>query len=95
LANHGGFFRLKLCKLNGPTDMATQECFDQNMLKITPLVNFVNESSTKFYGDNYDKYAYLDKGISLQYDDYTLLVPETATIPNVDGEFTMIFKLLS
>jgi hypothetical protein len=86
MANHGGFFRLKLCKLNSPTDMATQECFDQNILKISPVVNYVNETSPKFYGNNYDKFAYIDRGTSLQKDDYTIIIPETATIPNVDGD---------
>jgi hypothetical protein len=34
---HGGYFRVKLCKLNSPTDTVTGACFDQNVLKI---VNF-------------------------------------------------------
>lgn len=25
---------VKLCKLNSPTDIATQSCFDQNLIKI-------------------------------------------------------------
>ncbi len=55
--------RLKLCKLNSPTDMATQTCFDQNVLKISPISNFMNNphnlsSSPKiFYGNSYQQYA--------------------------------------
>lgn len=62
-ASHGGMMRLKLCKLNSPTDMATQTCFDQNVLKISPISNFMNNphnlsSSPKiFYGNSYQQYA--------------------------------------
>ena len=55
--------RLKLCKLNSPTDMATQECFDQNLLKISPISNFMNNphnlsSNPKiFFGNSYQHYT--------------------------------------
>ena len=31
--DHPGRLRVKLCKLNGPNDVPTQACFDQNVLK--------------------------------------------------------------
>ena len=35
--SHQGYFTLKLCKLDSPKDIATQSCFDQEILKITAL----------------------------------------------------------
>jgi hypothetical protein len=34
---HLGYFTLKLCKLNGPNNIADQSCFDGEILKITAL----------------------------------------------------------
>jgi hypothetical protein len=31
---HGGYFRVKLCKLNSTSDIVYQACLDQNVLKI-------------------------------------------------------------
>jgi len=31
---HGGYFSIKLCKLNRSSDIVSQECFDQEALKI-------------------------------------------------------------
>ncbi len=87
-ASHGGLFRIKLCKLNSPTEMATQECFDQNLLKISPISNFMDNPHNKslnpkvFYGNSYQQYISnvvpVITGVPLIIDDYTIRDPIVA-----------------
>jgi len=41
---HGGYFRVKLCKLNSPSDIVSGTCLDQNVLRILS----VNYTSPEF-----------------------------------------------
>lgn len=92
LASHGGFMRVKLCKLNGPSDIATQECFDQNVLKIQPLNNSMDGWKTVFYGNSYQQQGGIFNAASsvnsldtlpLIIDEYTIRDPEV-TNQNID-----------
>jgi hypothetical protein len=44
--SHGGHLRLRLCKLKSPSDVATQDCFEQQRIKIKPV------SWSKIHQDN-------------------------------------------
>lgn len=100
-ASHGGLIRLKLCKLNSPSDMATQDCFDQNILKISPISNFMNNPhnlSSKplvFYGNNVQQIVTnvvpMLPNQPLVVDDYTIRDPIVAN-PSVLSEH-VIFNM--
>ena len=53
--------RLKLCKLNSSTDIVTQECLDQNRLKI--------KSATEWLVNR------RGQGVQAYLDDYTIQTP--------------------
>ena len=63
-ASHGGFFRL--CKLNSSSQIATQDCFDQNVLKISPINNSMDNWHTAFYGNSYQG-TYIVNNLTDQY----------------------------
>jgi hypothetical protein len=50
---HYGAFTLKLCKLNGPNDILSQTCFDQNSLKLTPIAPLVSSDKRTVQGDDH------------------------------------------
>ncbi len=52
-ACHFGAFTLKLCVLNSPTDIANQTCFDQNLLRLTPVNPLVTINNVSVVGDDY------------------------------------------
>ncbi len=68
--------------------MATQECFDQNVLKISPISNFMDNPHDlanppiKFYGNNYQSFKSnvqpLNPNLPLIIDDYTIRDPIVA-----------------
>ena len=37
---HGGYFNVKLCKLNSSSDVVSQDCFDQEALKIVSIDDY-------------------------------------------------------
>ena len=48
---HGGYLRIKLCKLNSSSDIVTQDCLDQNVLKIKTIdypANWKGETPTNY-----------------------------------------------
>ncbi len=53
-------FKLKLCKLNSSTDIPTQACFDQNLLKITPVKPTVDANNKSLSLDDYHIAVLLD-----------------------------------
>ncbi len=58
---HPGFMRLKLCKLKNSTDIVTQECLDQNRLKIKSTSEWIKNSK--------------NQGVKAYLDDYTIQTP--------------------
>ena len=58
-AAHGGYLRIKLCKLKSPSDIVSQDCLDQNVLKVQSI-----DYPTNYQGQN-----------ATNYDDGTVLLP--------------------
>jgi len=50
---HYGAFNVRICKLENPTDIPTQACFDQNLIKITPVNPIVNLANKNIALDDY------------------------------------------
>ena len=67
---HGGYFRVKLCKLNSPSDIVSGTCLDQNVLRILS----VNYTSPEFSSQG---------GIPLatHFDDATVLLTSVNDLP--------------
>ena len=42
VANHWGFFEMKLCRLTNDSQQETQECFDEHPLEVESFPNFSN-----------------------------------------------------
>lgn len=86
-------FQLKLCALNSPTAIATQSCFDQNLLQITPISNFMNNpfnlsaNPVIFYGNSYQQYVSNvnpTDTLPLVIDQFTIRDPTVAHTANIN-----------
>lgn len=59
IGNHWGYMRARLCKLSSPNDRVTNNCMNENMLRIEPKENRINlgqNNSNELYvlpGTNY------------------------------------------
>lgn len=76
---HGGYFNIKLCKLNSSSDIVSQECFDQEALKIVATDGY--ENATILDGYNvfvpYPGYEGVTKDIN-----FTVQLPAGLTCDN-------------
>jgi hypothetical protein len=73
---HNGIMRIKLCKLNSPTDILTQDCFDQEILKIS-----VNSTRA----NNIDEYTIRTSAAAI---DGSIIGPNLTLDPPLKLDFT-------
>lgn len=71
---------MKLCQLKNSTDVATENCLNQNLLKIKPT-SFKSDDDPKFYD-----------GSLIMIDDYSFRQPTTLTSNNININFTYILR---
>ena len=58
---HGGFFSVKLCKLNSASEVVSQECLDKESLKIIATYDY---PGTQIIDDYYVFMPYIDENYS-------------------------------